>query len=101
MPTNQNDKTVPVKVDFSASGVGSGYPYTDIENNLVDSIEGVTINVQSIDNGFLVGKVDFGTAGTTSFAGSLLKNNGKSIMVLISTSAEVGNPPFILVLTSK
>ena len=101
LPANNIDKTVPVKLEFSALGVGAGYAYTDIENNLVDAAQGVSITIDSITDGFVLGKIGHQSGGITSFAGSLLKSGTSKIMVLVSTTDEAGNPPFILVLTSK
>ncbi len=95
-----DDKTLPVNVVFSGTGVGEGHPYTSIEENVINEVDGITMTVSSIENGLISGTVSH-QSGDTPFAGAILKEGDDYIMVISSTTNEVGNPPFILLLTTK
>jgi hypothetical protein len=99
-PSNENDKTMPILIEFATGGNAAGYAFTNIETGAVDAEEGATIEVDNITNGLATGTIYYSN-GESPFAASVLNSGGKQIMVLTATTDEEGNPPFILVMTSK
>ncbi|MDH7444451.1 hypothetical protein [Aquimarina sp. 2201CG14-23] len=104
-PQSLSDKTLPVKLNFNKNTagdiVGKGYLYTDIENDIVDLDESISILLDSITSGLITGRVVHGDSTETPFAAALIVNEDQQILVLSSTTNESGNPPFVLMLTKK
>ena len=104
MPENNDEKTRPVKVSFFKNEfdnmVGTGHLYSDLENNLVDTEEGAVIIVENVVNGRVYGTMGFHN-GVTQMAAALHVSGDDQILILSSTSADEGNPPFILVLAKQ
>lgn len=105
MPKNNNDKTVPVKLSFFENDlgnmIGTGHPYTNIENDLVDNESGVVAIVEDVVNGRVFGTMNFDEdIDSSEMAAALLVNGNEQI--LISTSYhEESKDPFILILAKK
>jgi hypothetical protein len=105
MPKNNNDQTVAVKLQFFNNGldnmIGAGNPYSDIENNLVDTEEGATVLVENVVNGRVYGSMNFDNLqGGSQMAGALLVNGDNQILILSSYEEESQNP-FILILAKQ
>lgn len=105
LPENNDEKTVPVQLDFSLDSdldrvVGYGRPFTDIENNILDDQEGAGLIVENVVNGRAYGSMVFGEL-TTDMAAALHVNGNDQILIVTSTSPEEGNPPIILILAKK
>jgi hypothetical protein len=105
MPQNNNDKTMPVKLSFANNGldnmIGTGNPYSDIENNLVNTGEGAVVLVDNIVNGRVYGTMNFDNdVDHSKMAGALLVNGTDQILIL-SSYDEAALNPFILILAKQ
>jgi hypothetical protein len=105
MPKNNSDKTVPVKLSFIENDlgnmIGTGHPFTDIENDLVDTEEGAIVLVDNVVNGRVFGTMNFDEDNVVSeMAAALLVNGTNQILILTSYDEETQNP-FILILAKK
>jgi hypothetical protein len=105
MPKNNSDKTVPVKLSFADNGlgnmIGTGHPFSDIENDLVDNEEGAVVLVEDVVNGRVFGTMNFDEDNDVSeMAAALLVNGNNQILILTSYDEESLNP-FILILAKK
>jgi hypothetical protein len=105
MPANQNDKTVPVKLNFIKNElgnmVGTGNPYTNVESGVVNNDEGAVVIVEDVVNGRVFGTMNFDNDNeVSSMAAALLVNGNDQILILTSYHEEDLNP-FILILATK
>jgi hypothetical protein len=105
MPKNENNKTVPVKLDFSENDlgnmIGTGNPYTNIETNEVNNDEGAVVLVENVVNGRVFGSMNFDNdVDASSMGAALLVNGNDQILILTSYDEEKLNP-FILILAKK
>ncbi|KAA1245656.1 hypothetical protein [Aquimarina sp. RZ0] len=104
-PQSINDKTLPVKISFikntENSIEGTGYLYTNVENDEINLTENISIVPDAITSGLITGRIIHGDTSETPFVAAFIVNNDKQILVLSSTTNESGNPPFMLVLTKK
>lgn len=103
LPKNNDDKTMPVQLNFFenelSTTIGTGYPYTNIETVTLSEQEGIVIVVENVINGRVLGKTNFDNDDTMSeMAGALLVNGSQHILVLSSYDEE-SKDPFILILT--
>jgi len=104
IPSNNDEKTVPIKAEFFNNDldnmVGVATPFTDIENNILDSNEGATILVDNVVNGRVYGTLDFGEGYVAEMAAALGIQGNDQILILTSYSPKEGNP-FILILAKQ
>jgi hypothetical protein len=105
MPQNNNDKTVAVKLSFMDNGlgnmIGTGHPFSDIENNLVNTEEGAVVLVDDVINGRVTGTMNFDEdVDASGMAAALLVNGNNQILILTSYDEENTNP-FILILAKQ
>jgi hypothetical protein len=105
LPKNNNDKTVPVQLEFIENDlgnmIGSGYPFTDIENNTIATEEGAVVIVEDVINGRVLGSMNFDEdADNSKMAAALLVNGNDQILILTSYDEESLNP-FILILAKQ
>jgi hypothetical protein len=105
MPKNNSDKTVPVKLSFFENElenmIGTGHPFTDIENDLLDNEEGVVVIVEDVVNGRVFGTINFDNdVDVSKMAAALLVNGDDQILILTSYDEESLNP-FLLILAKQ
>jgi hypothetical protein len=105
MPKNENDKTMPVKLSFSENDlgnmIGTGNPYTDIENDLVNTEEGAVVLVDDVINGRVLGSMNFDNDNEVSNMAAALLVNGNNQILILSSYDEQDQNPFILILAKK
>lgn len=105
MPKNNEDKTVPVRLSFIENDlgnmIGTGFPFTDIENNLVDNEEGAVVLVEDVINGRVIGSMNFDEDGDMSSMASALLVNGNDQILILSSYDEDTLDPFILILARQ
>ncbi|MDN4166268.1 hypothetical protein QWY31_12205 [Cytophagales bacterium LB-30] len=105
MPKNNNDKTVPVKLSFFENElenmIGTGNPFTDIENDILDSESGVVVIVDNVVNGRVFGTVNFDEDNDTAKMGAALLVNGNDHILILTSYDEESQEPFILILAKK
>ncbi len=98
---DDGDQNLPISVEFeSGTGVALGSKFTNIETGTIDNDEAVNLQIKNITNGLATGTI-YHQDGHKDFAAAVIENDGRIIMVLTSSNNDEGNPPFILVLTSK
>jgi len=105
MPKNENDRTMPVKLEFHENDLGNmvgvGNPFTDIENNIVSSEEGAIVLVEDVINGRVFGTMNFDEdVDNSKMAAALLVNGNDQILILTSYDENDSNP-FILILAKQ
>jgi len=104
IPSNNDEKTVPVKADFFKNDldnmIGVATPFTDIENNILDEEEGATILVDNVVNGRVYGTMNFNSGNSAQMAAALGVQGNDQILILSSYSPDEGNP-FILILAKQ
>lgn len=105
MPKNNSGKTVPVKLSFFENElenmIGTGHPFTDIENDLLDNEEGVVVLVEDVVNGRVFGTMNFDNdVEVSKMAAALLVNGDDQILILTSYDEESLNP-FLLILAKQ
>jgi len=105
MPKNENDKTVPVKLDFVENDlgnmVGMGNPYKNIETNEVKNDEGAVVLVEDVVNGRVYGSMNFDSDKDVSSMGAALLVNGNNQILILTSYSEEDLNPFILILAKK
>jgi hypothetical protein len=105
MPKNNNDKTVPVKLSFFENEldnmIGTGHPFTDIENDLLDEEEGAVVIVDDVVNGRVFGTMNFNEDNETSQMAAALLINGNDHILILTSYDEENQDPFILILAKK
>jgi hypothetical protein len=105
MPKNNNDKTVPVKLSFFENElenmIGTGHPFTDIENDLLDEEEGAVVIVDDVVNGRVFGTMNFDEDNDTSQMAAALLINGNDHILILTSYDEENQDPFILILAKK
>jgi hypothetical protein len=105
MPKNENDKTTPVKLDFFENDlgnmIGTGYPYTNIENGTVSNDEGAVVIVEDVINGRVLGNMNFDNDNDVSSMGAALLVNGNDQILILTSYGEEDLSPFILILAKK
>lgn len=105
MPKNNSDKTMAVKLSFFENDlgnmIGTGHPFTDIENDLLDNEEGAVVIVEDVVNGRVFGTMNFDEdVDTSKMAAALLVNGNDQILILTSYDEEDLNP-FMLILVKQ
>lgn len=105
MPKNNNDKTVPVKLSFFENElenmIGTGHPFTDIENDLLDEEEGAVVIVDDVVNGRVFGTMNFDEDNDTSQMAAALLINGNDHILILTSYDEENQDPFILILAKQ
>lgn len=105
MPKNNNDKTVPVKLSFFENElenmIGTGHPFTDIENDLLDEEEGAVVIVDDVVNGRVFGTMNFDEDNDTSQMAAALLINGNDHILILTSYDEENKDPFILILAKQ
>lgn len=105
MPSNENDKTVPVKLNFFENDlgymVGTGNPYTNIETGTVKNDEGAVVIVENVVNGRVFGTMNFDNDQDVSSMGAALLVNGNDQILILTSYGEEDLNPFILILAKK
>ena len=96
-----NDKTVPVALEIGENGMATGFAYSNIETNQFENESVVSIEFLGIDKGMVNGLIHHNDGTDTVLAGAVLSQGEKQILILSSTTSEEGNPPFVLIMTSK
>ncbi|MFN6945472.1 MAG: hypothetical protein ACK4ND_11030 [Cytophagaceae bacterium] len=106
MPKNQNDKNLPVRIQFFendlGSMIGTAHPFSNIESGTLDNDAGAVVVVQDVVNGRVLGNMNFDQEQneTSKLVGALLVNGNKQILIISSYDTESENP-FILVLAKQ
>lgn len=105
MPKNENDKAVPVKLDFFENDlgnmIGTANPFADIETAQLTNEEGAVIIVENVVNGRVFGNVNFDNDQDTSQMGAALLVNGNDQILILTSYHEEHLNPFILILARQ
>jgi hypothetical protein len=105
LPKNENDKTVPVKLNFFENDlgymVGTGNPYTNIETGEVNNDEGAVVIVENVVNGRVFGTMNFDNDADASSMGAALLVNGNDQILILTSYGEEDLNPFILILAKQ
>jgi hypothetical protein len=105
MPKNSSDVTMPVKLSFSENQlgtlIGTGYQFTDIENNTLDEETGAVVVVDDVINGRVLGTMNFDNDVDVSQMAAALLVNGNDQILILSSYHEQELSPFILILAKQ
>lgn len=105
MPKNNADKTIPVKLSFFENElenmIGTGHPFTDIENDLLDEEAGAVVIVDDVVNGRVFGTMNFDEDNDTSQMAAALLINGNDHILILTSYDEENQDPFILILAKQ
>ncbi len=105
LPKNTNDPTMPVKLSFFKNEldnmIGTGHPFSSLENDIVQNDEGVVVLVNNVINGRVLGTVNFDNDVDASEMAAALLVNGNDQILIVSSYDEESLEPFILVLVNK
>lgn len=105
MPKNSNDQVVPVKLSFFENElenmIGTGHPFTDIENDQLDNEAGAVVIVHDVVNGRVFGTMNFNEDNETSQMAAALLVNGNDHILILTSYHEENLDPFILILAKK
>lgn len=105
LPKNENDQTVPVKLNFFENDlgymIGTANPYTNIETGILDNDQGVVVIVENVVNGRVFGTINFDNDKDESTMGAALLVNGDDQILILTSYHEEDLNPFILVLAKQ
>lgn len=105
LPKNNDSKTMPVQLKFFENELGSingtGHPFTDLENGVINNEEGIVIVIQDVINGRVSGHANFDNDSDVSEMAAALLMNGNNQILILSSYDEESTDPFILILAKQ